>query len=46
MVKHTDSFHGLTLEAALAKFRGLYPPYNPVRGMADYVRINWERYTL
>ncbi|MBG7614655.1 dual specificity protein phosphatase family protein [Brevundimonas sp. BAL450] len=46
MVKHTDSFRGLTLEAALAAFKGLYPHYSPARGMADYVRINWARYAL
>jgi hypothetical protein len=45
LAKHTESFRGLTRDAALARFRALYPPYNPARGMAEYVRINWERYT-
>jgi hypothetical protein len=44
LAQHADTFSGLTLDAALAAFRALYPHYNPARGMADYVRINWERY--
>lgn len=44
LAKHTDMFDGLTVDAALAAFRAIYPHYNPVRGMADYVRLNWQRY--
>ena len=44
LVKHTDTLSGLTIDAALAAFSALYPPYNPARGMADYARINWVHY--
>jgi hypothetical protein len=46
MVKHTDAFRDLTVEAALAAFREIYPYYSPARGMAEYVRLNWPRYAL
>jgi len=44
LAKHTDILRGLTIESALAAFRAIYPHYNPARGMADYVRLNWHQY--
>lgn len=41
---YTDRFAGMGLDDALMAFRSLYPPYAPARGMADYVRLNWNRY--
>ena len=45
LARHTDRFRGLSADAATAAFAALYPPYNPARGMADFVRLNWARYT-
>lgn len=45
LVKHTDRYEGLSLDAATAAFRADYPPYAPARGMADYARINWSAYS-
>lgn len=42
--RHTDRFTGVALADALQTFQTLYPPYAPARGMADYVRLNWDRY--
>jgi protein-tyrosine phosphatase len=44
LAKFTDRFEGLSINDALAAFIQTYPPYSPARGMADYARINWDRY--
>jgi len=45
LAKHTDQFQGLGIEDALRAFQILYPPYLPARGVTDYARINWSRYS-
>lgn len=45
LVKHTNRYRGLNLDAALTAFRAVYPAYAPARGMADYARINWSAYS-
>jgi hypothetical protein len=42
--RYTDRFAGMDVNEAVAAFRVLYPLYAPARGMADYVRLNWDRY--
>jgi hypothetical protein len=44
LLRHTDSFEGLTQNEALSKFGAIYPPFSPARGMADFIRLNWQRY--
>lgn len=44
LLRHTSSFDGLSVDAALDAFQQIYPPYSPALGMADYARINWPRY--
>lgn len=44
LCRYTDRFAGVGLDDALVAFRALYPSYAPARGMADYVRLNWNRY--
>ncbi len=44
LAQNTDLFVGLDHAAGVARFRTLYAPYDPAKGMADYVRINWDRY--
>ena len=44
MAKHTDRFNGMSSEAAVQEFRVIYPGYAPAAGIADYVRLNWEKY--
>lgn len=45
MRKYTEIFHDLELSELLFAFRKIYPLYNPARGMAEYVRLNWQRYS-
>ena len=42
--RYTDRFVGMSVDDAIVAFGALYPPYAPGRGMADYVRLNWDRY--
>jgi hypothetical protein len=42
--KFTDRFRDLDAAAATEAFRVIYPNYNPAQGMADFVRIHWQRY--
>lgn len=42
--RYTDRFAGMGIDDAVTAFRVLYPPYAPARGMANYVRLNWDRY--
>lgn len=45
LAKHSDAFVGLGIDDALAAFLSIYPPYAPAKGMADYARLNWDRYS-
>jgi hypothetical protein len=45
MAKFTDQFNSMDSEAATQEFRRIYPAYTPAGGMAEYVRLNWEKYT-
>ncbi len=44
LLKHTDILARKDMVAAIAAFREIYPPYAPARGMAEYIRLNWNRY--
>lgn len=44
MAKYTDRIRSTDAESAMREFREIYPAYNPARGMAEYVRLNWDRY--
>lgn len=44
MRRHADCFNGLDFHKAVSIFRETYRSYNPAKGMADYVRINWHKY--
>lgn len=35
-------FTGLSYDDAVAKFKTIYPPYAPSKGMADYARQHWS----
>jgi hypothetical protein len=45
LLKLTDVFRRENFEEDLAEFVRLYPPYEPGRGMADFVRDNWLNYS-
>jgi hypothetical protein len=45
LLKHSDIFSGLDHPASVQRFHGIYPPYAPAQGMADYVRANWAKYS-
>ena len=44
LLRHTTRFESLTQGNALSAFGAIYPPFMPARGMADFVRLNWQRY--
>lgn len=44
LAKFTGRYSGLAIQDALHVFGKVYPPYEPVQGMADYARINWGLY--
>ena len=44
LLKYSNLLPQNDINAALAAFCTLYPPFAPARGMADYVQINWRRY--
>jgi hypothetical protein len=43
--KFSDVFAERDFESALRHFQELYPPFAPAKGMADYVRLNWLKYS-
>ena len=45
LLKFTDVFHRQSHDEDVADFMKVYPPYMPARGMADYVRLNWVKYS-
>src|ERR1700733_7603040 len=46
LIRHTPRFEGLTQGDALSAFGAIYPSFMPARGMADFVRLHWQRYAL
>jgi hypothetical protein len=44
LAKFTDLFAGQDIDAAWAAFKAIYQPFNPARGMADFIKINFSRY--
>lgn len=44
LAKYTDRFRSMGAEVAMQEFRRTYPTYAPAGGMAEYVRLNWQRY--
>jgi hypothetical protein len=45
LAKFGDAFRGQSCEDGVRMFQGLYPAYAPAHGMADFVRLNWHRYS-
>jgi hypothetical protein len=46
LLKHSDDFSGRDHPTSVQRFQNIYPPYNPAPGMAEYVRVNWNKYSL
>lgn len=44
LLKHTNVLEQKDMLTAIEAFRAIYPPYAPARGMAEYIRLNWQRY--
>ncbi len=44
LAAHTDALPRESLAAAEARFRQLYPAYNPKGGMRGFLLIHWENY--
>jgi hypothetical protein len=45
LLKHSDIFNGQDQQTSVQRFQKIYPPYTPAQGMADYVRLNWLKYS-
>lgn len=45
LAKFSDVFKEQGYDGALRHFQRLYPPFAPAKGMADYIRLNWPRYS-
>lgn len=45
LLKFADVLPRQNLESDLVEFQRLYPPYAPAKGMADYARLNWQKYS-
>jgi hypothetical protein len=45
MLKFTDVFRREDYSQDAQDFLKIYPAYAPAQGMADYVRLNWPRYS-
>lgn len=45
MLKFSDVFRRESLSQDLQDFQEIYPAYAPAQGMADYVRLNWPKYS-
>jgi len=41
---HIGLFKDMTFEAVEKNYMTIYPPYNPARGMREFVRLNWEQF--
>lgn len=44
LLKFSNLFVGQGLDTSIAAFKQLYPPFNPGRGMADFIQANGHRY--
>lgn len=45
MLKRSDVFQRKKLSDDLQDFLKIYPLYAPAQGMANYVKLNWSRYS-
>jgi hypothetical protein len=45
LLKFTDVFRRQDHDEDVRDFLKIYPPYAPAQGMADYVRLNWVKYS-
>jgi hypothetical protein len=45
LLKFSDAFHRQNHDDDLQNFLKIYPAYTPARGMADYVKLNWVKYS-
>jgi hypothetical protein len=45
LLKFSDAFHRQNHDDDLRDFLKIYPAYAPARGMADYVKLNWVKYS-
>jgi len=46
LLRETDFLPQTSLNAALAKFRQIYPAFSPSRGISGFIAANWEEYGL
>jgi len=43
-LSHLGIFHNMDFQEAERKYIELYPPYNPARGMREFIRLSWLDY--
>lgn len=44
LLRHTTILEKTDISSALSSFRSIYPNFNPARGIAEYIHINWHLY--
>lgn len=45
LLQFTTALPRENFESDLEEFQRLYPPYAPAKGMSDYARLNWHKYS-
>lgn len=43
---HIGVFKDMSFEDAEVQYRSIYPPYNPARGMREFIKMNWNQYKI
>lgn len=44
LLRETDVLPQTSLDAALAKFRQMYPAFSPSHGISGFIAMHWEDY--
>ena len=44
LLRHTDTLPRGSLNDALVRFRQIYPPFSPSRGISGFIAAHWEEY--
>jgi hypothetical protein len=45
LTRFSDIFRSQDYQTSLGSFQKIYTSFNPAQGIADYVRVNWHKYS-
>jgi len=45
LAKYSSTFEGRDCEEALLHYQTIYPRFTPAKGMLDYIKLNWQKYS-